>query len=389
MSSVDGRAAIARVLESNSDRFTDLVDAAGLVRARDFQRANLRRVNLRNEILSGFDFNAAHFEGADLTGADVRGVNFGEAKGLAQANLTGVLEDASTRWPANTHRPGTLLYIPPGRFLMGTPEAEGGREYDKLSDTDDERPVHEVTIPRGFFLGRTPVTVGEFRRFVAETNRKMPKGAWTWTEGKGWGQNDEVDWANPGFPQDDRHPVTCVSHEDATAYVDWLSEETRREYRLPTEVEWEYACRAGTRTARFWGDGREGAVEYANGADRSLALATKEDPAQENRFFSHDDGFAFTSPVGAFKANPFGLFDMLGNVLEWCRDWYTPNYVNSPNNGTENATPDNPDSRVLRGGSRDGVPRGLRSGTRNRNDPRYRYNYIGFRVARALAPLES
>jgi formylglycine-generating enzyme required for sulfatase activity len=182
--------------------------------------------------------------------------------------------------------------------------------------------------------------------------------------------------------------VTCVDYQDASDYAEWLKGKTGKPYRLPTEAEWEYACRAGTKTARFWGDDREGAAAFANVADRSLAAILKQEPDPEE-FFQHDDGYPFSSLVGGFRPNQFGLYDMLGNVWEWCRDHWAPNYRNAPKDGTVYTTSDSDASRVLRGAAWSGNPRYVRAGTRDWDDPRIRINDIGFRVARALPPLES
>jgi len=380
----EARAAI-RVLDANpSTPITKLVELAGLSPYRAFRRAILHGTRFGSaDDLGGYDFT-----NADLTGADVRGADFSNATGLDTAILTGALEDHTTRWPPNLRPIGTLVLIPPGRFTMGTTKAEHRREKVPEDWGKQESPRHTVTFERGFFLGRYPVTVGEFRRFVAETGRVIDKGAFTFTTGKGWEQSDTADWSAPGFSQDDRHPVTCVSHEDATAYIEWLTAKTGKPFRLPTEAEWEYACRAGTKTARFWGDNREGVAEYANVADQSLAAATKEKPDPE-RYFQHDDGYPFTSPVGSFRPNQFGLYDMLGNVWEWCQDHWVENYKNAPINGAARTTPDSTASRVLRGGAWVGGPRFVRAGSRNRDVPRNRGNYTGFRVARTLPPLAS
>jgi formylglycine-generating enzyme len=379
----DTKAAIISVIHSNSDRFTELAELANLNPAADFRRANLRNVDLRNDSLTDYNFTSA-----DLTGADVRGADFRQTNGLDKAILTGVLEDRTTRWPANFRPIGSLVFIPPGRFMMGTARAELRRE-NMPEDWPDESPRHMVTLARGFLLGRYPVTVGEFRRFVAETGHPTPEDVYGWNVEKAeFERSDHYNWANPGFPQDDGHPVTCVSHEDAAAYAAWLSDRTRQFYRLPTEAEWEYACRAGTRTARFWGDNRDAAAEYANVADRSLAAAMKQQPDLE-RFFQHDDGYPFTSPLGAFRPNKFGLYDMLGNVWEWCEDHRAKNYRGAPKNGTAYTTVDGNASRVLRGGSWLDDARFVRAGSRGWDDPRSRYASIGFRVARTLQPLES
>jgi len=277
-----------------------------------------------------------------------------------------------------------MVLIPAGDFLMGIPEEESEREgagnYDK-----NARPVHRVTIARPFWLGRHPVTRGEYAAFAAETNRTMPSKAWTFEpDAKGEWQYQERDgrgWRNPGYEQTDHHPVVCVSHTDATAYAAWLSARTGYEYRLPSEAEWEYAARAGTGTARFWGDGRDGACRYANVADRSLA-GRMNHTFDKERFFDCDDGFAFTAPVGAFLPNAFGLHDMLGNVWEWTADRWHAHYAGAPNDGSAWTTGGDSGRRVLRGGSWNVYPWVVRAGIRIVVGTDYRNNYVGFRLAR-------
>jgi formylglycine-generating enzyme required for sulfatase activity len=226
---------------------------------------------------------------------------------------------------------------------MGGPEAESKREgtedWDKCA-----RPVHTVTIARRFLLGKYPVTRGEYAAFAAET-----------------GRNDEP-WSRPGFPQDDRHPVVEVSHVDAEAYLAWLSEKTGQTWRLPSEAEWEYAARAGTTTARYWGDAAGKPGEHAHfGESRGSASGT--------------------CAVGGFNANGFGLHEMLGNVWEWTADVWHNDYAGAPTDGsawTDGGSP----ARVVRGGSWDGVARGVRAACRVRLDPADRGYNLGFRCAR-------
>ena len=376
----EAKDALLAIIHANSDSFTELVDAARLDRARDFRRAKLSDVDLHGERLNDFDFTDA-----DLSFADVRGADFTHATGLDHADLTGVIADAATRWPAGFRPIGAMVLIPPGRFMMGTTKAEHRREKAPKGVYDDELPRHEVSFATGFLLGRYPVTVGEFRRFVTESDRDMSGDVFGWnTEKHEFERSDRYNWANPGFAQDDLHPVTCVSHEDAEAYADWLSKRTGKQFRLPTEAEWEYACRAGTRTARFWGDDRAGAAKFANVADQSLAAALHQDAGDSERFFEHDDGWPFTSPVGAFQPNDWGLYDILGNVWEWCLDHHAP-YRGTPRDGTAHTTSDRPASRVLRGGAWLGIPRGVRAGSRVRDRPSVRGTNIGFRLARTLS----
>ena len=150
----------------------------------------------------------------------------------------------------------------------------------------------------------------------------------------------------PGFPQTDDHPVVCVSWNDAVAFCEWLSSKEKRRYRLPTEAEWEYACRAGTRTYFWCGDDPEALPQVGNVADASL----KEKFANYSYAIHGRDGYTFTSPVEAFAPNPFGLYDMHGNACQWCADWFDADYYhNSPL--TDPTGPKQGTKRVARGGS--------------------------------------
>jgi formylglycine-generating enzyme required for sulfatase activity len=276
-----------------------------------------------------------------------------------------------------------MAWIPPGEFMMGTPDAELKRERVPNSYGQFEQPQHRVTLHQGFYLGRYPVTRAEFARFISETGYTIPKGAYTHVQGRGWERSDDADWRAPGFPQTDRDPVTCVSYDDAEAYARWLSGRTGRTYRLPTEAEWEYACRAGTTSARFWGDDRDGAKYFANAADLSLAREMH-DSTDPERFFWFDDDYAFTSPVGSFQANPFGVYDMLGNVWEWTADRWHDNYIDAPSDGTAWANGQGDRRRVLRGGSWGAGPWDVRAGSRDSIDANERDSNTGFRLVRTL-----
>ena len=257
-----------------------------------------------------------------------------------------------------------MVLIPAGSFVMGIPSAESEREGLSASADYWARPQHKVTIARPFYLGKYPVTRGAFVAFARTT-----------------GFVDKVPPA-PGFAQTDQHPVVNVSHADAAAYAAWLSRETGKDYRLPSEAEWEYAARAGTTTARFWGDGRAEACRYANVADETLRRANKAEPNAQ-RYFGCDDGFANTSPVGSFQPNGFGLYDMLGNVCEWTADWWNENYNGAPDDGSAWTTGDS-GRRVVRGGSFTGHPVSVRAGSRGSIGLEDRYDIVGFRLARTL-----
>lgn len=375
---------VQALLKARNASLRELVSIAGLDPATDLIGGNFR----------GVDFGTDDIAGFNLSRADLRGADLSRASGVDRAMFADILEDGRTRWPERQGpRPGSVLrdgpdlpemvLIPPGRFTMGIPKAESDREK-AVDDDNDARPQHDVTIRAGFWLGRYPVTRGEFAAFVADTGHETTGGAFGWSEAKrGWEHSDSFDWHTPGFAQTDRDPVVCVNHADTEVYAAWLSRQTGKRYRLPSEAEWEYAARAGTTTARFWGDERNGARAYANVADRSLAkqLKTK---ATRDHFLPWDDGYPFTSPVGSFRPNPFGLFDMLGNVWEWMADHWHDTYDDAPDDGRPWITDRNDRRRVLRGGSWLNGPGDLRAGIRGRIVADDRLNDVGFRLARTL-----
>ena len=265
-----------------------------------------------------------------------------------------------------------MVVLPAGSYRMGSPSHEQWR-------VGDEGPVHEITIAAPFAIGRHEVTVAEFGRFVDETGYSAGSSCWTLENGD-W--EPHAGLGNPGFGQDGRHPVACVSWDDAQAYAAWLSRETGEKYRLPSESEWEYAARAGTATARYWGEGESGQCRHANGADASL-----KERYSDWRWVvaSCRDGHVHTVPVGSFAANGWGLHDMLGNVSEWTEDCWNGSYAGAPSDGSAWEYGDCA-RRVLRGGSWHEGPRYLRSADRSWNDAGVRNGRVGFRVARTLAP---
>jgi formylglycine-generating enzyme required for sulfatase activity len=212
----------------------------------------------------------------------------------------------------------------------------------------DERPQHRQAIARDFELGKYAVTFEEYESFCAATGREVPGD-------KNWGKG--------------RRPVINVSWEDAHDYCDWLSAVTGERYRLPSEAEWEYACRAGTETAYSFGD--------------SISKS-------QARFSEGDLGSAGkTVEVGSFLPNGFGLYDMHGNVWEWCADAWNEDYSGKPAHLKRSGDPWTTGSsswRVLRGGSWYDVPRLRRSANRGRYYALYRDDDCGFRVARTITP---
>jgi formylglycine-generating enzyme required for sulfatase activity len=238
-----------------------------------------------------------------------------------------------------------LVLVPPGEFLMGsdeTPEslakAYSQYQHRRFVALSDEAPVHRVRITRPFYLGQYEVTVGQFRKFL-EASGYVPESIADGTGGYGYnpaydparsargdafeGRDPKYSWRNPGFPQGDHHPVLNATWNDAVALATWLTAREGVTYRLPTEAEWEYACRAGTRTRYASGDDPESLLEVANtfAADAKAYWSRWEAYALGGR-----DGFAFTAPVGRFMPNAWGLYDLHGNAWEWVSDWHANDY---------------------------------------------------------------
>jgi len=262
-----------------------------------------------------------------------------------------------------------LVLIPAGKFIMGSPAKEAGRE-------SDEGPQRQVTISKPFYMGVYEVTKGQFAAFVADSGYKTDaeKGGWAYAlDGSKWGKVNGASWRKLGFDQTDHHPVVCVSYNDSVAFCRWLSKRTGKTVALPTESQWEYACRGGSKTAYPWGDDPDDGKGWANCADKT---AKKEINFKQT--FGWEDGYVYTAAVGQFKENNFGLYDMIGNVWEWCSDWYGsyPRQSEADPKGLNSGL-----SRVLRGGSWGDIPAICRSANRNRVSPDNRYyNVCGFRV---------
>ncbi|SHE99504.1 Formylglycine-generating enzyme, required for sulfatase activity, contains SUMF1/FGE domain [Desulfacinum infernum DSM 9756] len=264
-----------------------------------------------------------------------------------------------------------FVRIPAGCFRMGSDAGETGRDRD-------EGPMHEVCLD-GFWMSQYEVTRGQFRTFVEKTGyvTDAEREGFSWVYDGKWKKKPGYSWRRPGFAQDDDHPVVHVSLNDALAMARWLSEQSPGTFAVPTEAQWEYACRAGTVTARFWGEDPEDACAFANVADET---ARKQFPVWETHPCS--DGFVFTAPVGSFRPNGFALYDMLGNVWEWCADVYDPD-------GYRNHAEKNPvvekggTARVVRGGSWYSRPRYVRSASRDQLSlPGRRSQDQGFRLIR-------
>lgn len=264
-----------------------------------------------------------------------------------------------------------LVRVPAGKFTMGSPKTE--RKHSKT-----ESPTREVTISRDFHMSRCEITRGQFAAFVkaADFKTQAERDGWAYAwDGKKWDKVKGASWRKAGHDQADDHPVVCVGWSDAVAFCKWLSGKTHRTVRLPSEAEWEYACRAGTQTIFSWGDTLEEGKGLCNVADK-----TAKKRFGRWRIFPWEDGHVFTSPVGSYKPNAFGLYDMHGNVWEWCGDWYARNYAKA---GKVDPTgPATGEDRVIRGGSWMSSPPFVRSAYRRECDMRGFYcdNIVGIRV---------
>ena len=239
-----------------------------------------------------------------------------------------------------------MLWCPPGAFHMGSPENEKSRDFDEV--------LREVTLTHGFWLGKHEVTQGQWEKVMG---------------------------TNPSHFKGSQLPVEKVSWDEANAFCEKLTEHERtagrlrkdQAYQLPTEAQWEYACRAGTKTAWSFGDSPSGLSKYVNFSDKKSNLqgADKE----------YDDGFEFTAPVASYSANAWGFHEMHGNVFEWCKDWYgkhTPVAVHNP------VGPSIGKERIFRGGSWALPSVFTRSARRDKNQPILKSGFLGFRLCLGL-----
>jgi formylglycine-generating enzyme required for sulfatase activity len=221
-----------------------------------------------------------------------------------------------------------------------------------------------VTLAKGFYMQTTEVTNAQFVVFLNDVGRRGTKSR-PWFETKREDSESHIvkRWDKFFVEKNYKtHPALQISWYGATAFANWLSRKEGRTYRLPAETEWEYACRAGSTTAYFWGDTPDAACTYANLADQTVKRRFPKWPVQDC-----DDGYVYTAPVGSFRPNAFGLYDMLGNTWEWCRDWY-----------------DRGKHRVLRGASWGDNAGRVRCANRGGNAPASRSNSVGFRLVAAL-----
>ena len=265
-----------------------------------------------------------------------------------------------------------FVWIPPGTFTMGTTLSafEVAAKYrGYVVAYEDAFPTHRVTLSKGFWMSKYEVTNGQYRRFRPTHDSK---------DFKGHSLNG------------DRQPVLKVHWKDAEAFCAWLSDKAGGVFALPTEAQWEYACRAGTETVRYWGDddaseshlvNDASIAEFENVFDRTGKAVFG---GSEDHFYftaQTTDGYTVTAPVGSFKPNPWGLHDMLGNAVEWCSDWYDEDYYKK----SPLVDPTGPSTgrfRVLRGGAWNNAPGNARSAFRTWIGPDVAPGGRGFRVCR-------
>ena len=273
-----------------------------------------------------------------------------------------------------------MMLIPAGSFRMG--DLNGGGYAD-------EKPVRRVHVD-AFGLARHEVTVAQFRRFVqatgyktdAEKNTGGVEGCYTIQDAElKWVAS--VNWRNAslkGRRQNADHPVVCVSWNDAQAYINWLNRELGEQYRLPSEAEWEYAARAGSTSKYPFGNDANQLCQWGNVADNTRLPSGD----QWTNRVDCSDGYAFTAPVGSFKANAWGVQDMIGNAWEWTEDCWHDSYEDAPTDGSAWVRGGDCRYRVLRGGSFTVSPARLRSAYRLWLGAGLRISNYGFRLARTL-----
>jgi formylglycine-generating enzyme required for sulfatase activity len=252
-----------------------------------------------------------------------------------------------------------MVWLARGEFQMGSPPKEPGRNLDER--------LHLAHVPEPLAMSETEITLGQFRQFAQQAGYRteVDRGSTCLRPDDSWQQlvpDLSLSWESPGYPVTERHPVACISWNDARAYADWLAQATGQQYRLPTELEWEYAARAGTNSSRFWGDDPKVGCTLANTAECK-------------------DKYTYSAPAGTFAPNPFGLRDVLGNVAEWTCSEYEKSYSGTEARCSETA---GASPRVFRGGSWLDAPDLVRSAARDGAPANIGFNTVGFRLVRTL-----
>ncbi|WP_336952861.1 formylglycine-generating enzyme family protein [Sphingobium aromaticivastans] len=214
-----------------------------------------------------------------------------------------------------------MVVVPAGSATLGSTADERAAAGIVPIFGDREGPTYRVTFAKPYAIGRTEVTRAQFRAFVEATKRPDPATGCGVHEPKGdtWGPQPGYSWHEPGFDQDDTHPAVCIGYDDAVAYTRWLSAKSGKSYRLPSDAEWEYAARGGTSSAWYWGNAPEQGCSVANLLSVGTVAKLGFPKSLADRLICSSPR-SFTVPVASYPANPFGLYDMLGNAFEWSAD---------------------------------------------------------------------
>ena len=268
--------------------------------------------------------------------------------------------------------------IPAGSFQMGAAPGENARYQVPTTEAGRDEPQHQVTIAKPFALGKFDVTRSEFGAFAAATGFRPRPGCQA-VVGNNWMPQPQASWEEPGYPQTDNDPVVCMNELEIGAYLRWLRQQTGKDYRLPSEAEWEYAERGGAATAFYWGDDPKDACAYENVGDQDYGAKYNFKGAIPCR-----DGHADLAPVGSFKPNPFGLYDMAGNIFVLTADCWNENYDGAPTDGSAWMTGDC--SRHVARKAAFGNPHAwmFRSANRDAEGRIAKRNRFSFRVALSL-----
>jgi formylglycine-generating enzyme required for sulfatase activity len=265
-----------------------------------------------------------------------------------------------------------MISIPAGEFIMGAANDDFDHK-SSASDYANEIPRHRMSI-KPFGIAKFNITRKQFEIFSKETN--FSGQGCSIYNGRYWWKNLDADWEHPGFPQTDNDPVVCISWNDAQLFITWLNSKLpnlkTEKYRLPTEAEWEYAARAGTITSTYWGGNGSQQCKYENTRDISAHNLNPAIP-----YINCDDGYVETSPVGSFRTNPWGLYDMLGNAYQWMSDCFHYTYSTDP----EDFHFTDCSMKMIRGASWATIPAGVHTANRLAYKTNKRDSTVGFRIA--------